>query len=188
MKNIFLKYNWEMLINFTMLIVISLSLAVALCIQLVFGELPCPLCLLQRVGFFAIAFGLLLNLRFGCKPVHYSVVLISSLLTVAVSLRQIALHIIPGTGSYGSPLLGLHLYTWSCIAAFIVLFVTSVILGSDRQYRLTPPKKHWSIITNFVFTFVIGLLIANTLTTVQMCGFSECPGNPGPDVANIISR
>ena len=47
--------------------------------QLVLGELPCPLCLLQRVGFVAVGFGLALNLIYGPRPSHYGIMLIGAL-------------------------------------------------------------------------------------------------------------
>ena len=49
------------------LLAVSLVLATALFLQVTVGELPCPLCLLQRVGFVAAGFGLLLNVRFGSR-------------------------------------------------------------------------------------------------------------------------
>ena len=36
--------------------------AAAIIIQLFFHELPCPLCLLQRIGLMAIAYGYVINL------------------------------------------------------------------------------------------------------------------------------
>ena len=39
--------------------------------QLYFGELPCPLCLMQRVGFVIIGFALVLNIRCGAYSAHY---------------------------------------------------------------------------------------------------------------------
>ncbi len=84
---------------------IILMLVMAFAIQFILHEIPCPLCLLQRLGFLAIAFGFLMNLRFGLRPSHYAIVIISALYTSFVALRQIALHVVPGTGSYGSAIL-----------------------------------------------------------------------------------
>ena len=76
--------------------------------QFLLYELPCPLCLLQRVGFVAVGFGLGLNLLYGPRPRNYAFVLIAAIFGGSVSIRQILLHIVPGTGHYGSPVLGLH--------------------------------------------------------------------------------
>ena len=57
-------YAWQLLI----LVAFAGVLTAALVMQFVFGELPCPLCLLQRVALVGVAYGLLLNLRFGPQP------------------------------------------------------------------------------------------------------------------------
>lgn len=155
---------------------IQLILIFALFFQIFLNDLPCPLCLLQRIGFFGIALGLLMNLRFGLHPSHYAVALLSALFTSLVALRQIALHVVPGTGAYGLPFLGLHLYTWSFIAAMIILILTSIMLGIDRQYpshlshRL---RRHWS--TYVLLTLTTILFVANIISLLIQCGLRECP-------------
>lgn len=121
--------------NVMELLGIQLTLILAIVFQIFLHELPCPLCLLQRIGFFGIALGLLLNLRNGLHPSHYSICLLSALFTSFVALRQIALHVVPGTGFYGAPFLGLHLYSWSFILAMLIIIATSFILGINRQYE-----------------------------------------------------
>ena len=66
-------------INALGLYAVALVLAVAFGAQLWLGELPCPLCLLQRIQFAMLAIGPILNVRFGPRPCHYAV----SLLTAA---------------------------------------------------------------------------------------------------------
>ena len=44
---------------------VALVLAAAFAAQLYLGELPCPLCLLQRIEFAMLAIGPMLNVRFG---------------------------------------------------------------------------------------------------------------------------
>ena len=51
---------------------IALVLAVAFAAQLLLDELPCPLCLLQRIQFAMLAVGPILNVRFGPRPSHYA--------------------------------------------------------------------------------------------------------------------
>src|SRR5258708_5735838 len=126
---------FDQLVNMFELTIVVIILLTAFVFQFNLRELPCPLCLLQRVGFLCIAFGFLLNLRFGFRPSHYSIVLISGLFTSFVALRQIALHVIPGSGAYGSGIFGLHLYTWSFVAAMAITIATTLLLGIDRQYK-----------------------------------------------------
>ncbi len=155
---------------------IQFILIFALGFQIFLHDLPCPLCLLQRIGFFGIALGLLMNLRFGLHPSHYSISLISALFTSFVALRQIALHVVPGTGFYGLPFLGLHLYTWSFIAAIIVIIFTSMILGIDRQYQNDVSERmrtHWS--THVLLGITAILIVINIVSLLIQCGFGECP-------------
>jgi disulfide bond formation protein DsbB len=169
----------EQFANLFELLSIILVLMLSLLFQFVLGELPCPLCLLQRVGFIFIAFGFLLNLRFGFRPSHYSIVLISALFTSFVALRQIYLHVLPNTGSYGNAVLGLHLYTWSFIIAMSIAVTTALLLGCDRQYRLSQYKnviwRHW---INIVFGLIMFILAANIISVFFECGFYACPDNP----------
>jgi len=83
-------------------------LLVAFYYQFVAGELPCPLCALQRVRCIAANVGLALNLRVGYAPAHYDIALLSAVAAASAWLRQISLHVIPNTGHCGSALLGFH--------------------------------------------------------------------------------
>jgi disulfide bond formation protein DsbB len=169
----------ERVCNAAELLGIIFVLLMASASQYFFNELPCPLCLLQRVGFLSIAFGFLLNLRFGLRPSHYAVVMLSALFTSIVSLRQIALHVVPGTGEYGSPFLGYHLYTWCYIISMIVMVVTTFMFSVDRQYshlRFSQRRTFWAANVLFALTILIAAL--NVHTVYRLCGFGECPDNP----------
>jgi len=101
---------------------------VAFYYQLVLGELPCPLCALQRVGFLVAGVGLMLNLRTGTSAANYGLVLLTAVAAGSASLRQIALHVVPGTGSYGSALFGMHFYTWAFVAYGALIVYVGVML------------------------------------------------------------
>src|SRR5262245_44049143 len=94
---------------------IAIVLLVAFGMPFALNELPCPLCILQRAALVLCGFGFLLNLRFGVQPLHYGLSILAALFGAVVAGRQVLLHIVPGTGAYGSALFGLHLYTWSLI-------------------------------------------------------------------------
>ena len=57
---------------------VSAVLLVAFFYQLAMGELPCPLCLLQRGAFVALGLGFLLNIYLGSSTAHYALVIISA--------------------------------------------------------------------------------------------------------------
>jgi disulfide bond formation protein DsbB len=165
--------------NMLELMGIWIILIMALGFQIFLHDLPCPLCILQRIGFFGVALGLLMNLRLGPHPSHYSIVLLSALFTSLVALRQIALHVVPGTGSYGAPFLGIHLYTWSFIISMIILIVTTLLLGIDRQYQnnyVVKMRSHW--VTHLLLLITTILIITNLILIFLQCGLSACPDNP----------
>lgn len=154
-------------------------LFLAFAVQFLFNELPCPLCSLQRIGFVGIALGLLFNLRFGIRPAHYSFTLLSALFTAFVALRQMALHVLPGTDPYGSALFGLHFYTWSFIAAMLVLIYTAIVLGFGRQHQPSLlSSRSWRWASHLLFLALMAMIAANIVSTYYICGFGECPDNP----------
>jgi disulfide bond formation protein DsbB len=172
-------FYYERIANVMEIVGVCIVLLLAFLMQFVFKELPCPLCLLQRFGFLAIAFGLLLNLLFGFRPSHYSITLLSAIFTGFVAMRQIALHVIPGTGAYGSAILGLHLYTWSLIIAVLIIISISILLGVDRQYlEKAHKKKAWEYIVHALFAVMVFLTVANIVSIIFECGFKQCPDNP----------
>jgi disulfide bond formation protein DsbB len=174
------------LLNAIDLIVISGVMIVAFFLQFYLNELPCPLCLLQRVGLLAIGFGFLLNLRYCPKPSHYALSLVAAVFTACVALRQICLHIIPGTGNYGDALFGLHLYTWVFIACMFAVIYISIILSFPEQYarslhseKVEEPKVAWqkTLVHAAFFVFFL-LVVANAFSVFYECGVRECPDNP----------
>ena len=169
------------LLNVVELLSIVFVLTMAMVLQIRLHELPCPLCLLQRAGLLGICVGLLLNIRFQPRPVHYTLVLLSAVFSACVALRHIALHVVPGTGAYGSPVFDFHLYTWVFIISMIVITYTAIILGCSAQYQAQPSTNHccWKKgITHLCFLLVFATALANTVSTYLECGFKECPENP----------
>lgn len=170
---------YELWLNRIELTGILLVLIGAFSFQFIFHELPCPLCLLQRLGFIGMAVGLSLNLRFGFRPSHYAVTLLSAAFTACVALRQISLHIIPGTGSYGSAIFGWHLYTWSFVVAAMVIVFTTIALSADRQYiDMRNTKPHWKTIGHVLLFLALLLALGNAVSTYMECGLNFCPENP----------
>lgn len=147
--------------------------------QFILHEFPCPLCLLQRVGMMGVAFGAMLNLKFGPRAGHYGISLMSALFGASVSVRQILLHIVPGTGAYGSPILQLHLYTWAFIIFVITALIISILLMFDNQFenRADAPIALRGY-AKIIFMVMIVIASANIVTTFLECGIKPCPDNP----------
>ncbi|MDA7966536.1 disulfide bond formation protein B [Ruegeria sp.] len=163
------------------MLAVSLVLTLAYVYQLTLYELPCPLCLLQRVGFVMVGVGLGLNLLYGARPQHYALMLLAALFGGSVAVRQILLHIVPGTGHYGSPVLGLHYYTWAAICFFLILLGTAVMLMFDRQYTdgtRSGPRFGGNKLAKVAFFIMLGLAVLNAGTTLLECGPGICADPP----------
>lgn len=167
------------LLNAVGLLAISTVLALAFADQLWFRDLPCPLCILQRAGFFAAGFGVALNLILGPKPSHYGIAIIGAIAGGAISMRQILLHIIPGTGHYGNDVFGLHLYTWAFIAFAAIVVGCAIMLLDDRQFsRAEPMSVRLKALPLSALLLFMTLAIANIFSTVALCGAGLCPDAP----------
>lgn len=165
-------------LNTLALYALSGVLIAAFAMQFARDELPCPLCLLQRAFFCALAAGPILNLRFGPRPSHYALSMLAALAGAAVSVRQILLHILPGDPGYGSATFGYHYYTWAFLLFVLALALLALTLLLDRQFdpQQTPPPP--SSAARVAVLLVIGLTAANIVSTLAICGFSACPDNP----------
>jgi disulfide bond formation protein DsbB len=168
------------LLNALALMAVDTVLALAFVDQLWFSDLPCPLCILQRAGFTAAGFGLALNVIFGPKPSHYGLTILGAVVGGAISIRQILEHVVPGTGSYGNAIFGLHLYTWAFIAFALMILGSAIMLLDDRQFSRAEPmsSRLRPLPVTAVATFIL-LAIGNVVSTLMLCGGGFCPETPG---------
>lgn len=152
-------------------------LLVAFWYQFVEGELPCPLCALQRVGFIVAGVGLVLNLRAGYAPSHYGIALLAAVAGGSASLRQIALHVVPDTGTYGSALLGFHFYTWAFVGfGALVAYVGAMLLLFPARGDVRAPPS--GAIARFACLLFLVLAAANAVAFLLQCGLGPCPDDP----------
>jgi disulfide bond formation protein DsbB len=162
------------------LIAVDTVLALAFVDQLWFRDLPCPLCILQRVAFFAAGFGLALNLIFGPRPSHYGVTILGAALGAGISLRQMLTHIAPGSPGFGNEIFGMHLYTWAFVAFVLMIVGSGVLLLNDRQFaRPEPWSSRLSVLPLVAVAVFFALAVGNVISTVLICGAGFCPEAPG---------
>ena len=167
------------LLNALGLIAIGAVLTMAFIDQVWFGELPCPLCILQRAGLIAAGCGLMLNFVFGPKPSHYAIAILGAVASAAISMRQVLLHIVPGTGFYGPAVWGLHLYTWAFLFAVAIVLACALMLLGDRQFsQMQPVSGRMRGLPLIAVLLFFVLTLANVLSTVALCGTGLCPEAP----------
>jgi disulfide bond formation protein DsbB len=165
-------------LNALSLYAVALVLAAAFTAQLLLHELPCPLCLLQRLQFAVLAIGPILNIRWGPRPSHYALSLLAAAAGAAFSTRQILLHIMPGDAGYGSALLGYHYYSWALIGFAAAIVLLAAILLFDRQFEADGARVAPGAFAMTAVWLVIGLTALNVVSTLLECGFGACAENP----------
>lgn len=154
--------------QFALLAVVGM-LTYAFIDQLYFGDLPCPLCLMQRIGFVLIGFALVLNIRCGAHSAHYGWGIIGGMVGMMVSLRQVFLHILPGEKAFGNTFLEFHFYTWAYVGFTGLLIGLAVLLMlPNREVR----SRTW--FANALVIFFILLVLGNLVSTLLECGIGPC--------------
>lgn len=165
-------------LNALALYAISGILLAAFYWQLATGELPCPLCLLQRVAFAALAVGPILSVRNGPKPKYMGLAVIAALVGAGIAGRQILIHIMPGDAGYGSILLGLHFYTWAFVAFAGALLAAGVMLTFGPSASAEDRRPVRGLFEDAAVWLTFALVALNALGALAQCGFSGCPANP----------
>ena len=159
-------------LNALLIIIYSLVISGAFGMQVFEHEVPCPLCYIQRVGMLGICTAAYFNLRFGIRPLHYGLALLSALFGGAVAIRQVTLHVCPGTQTFGLPVFGISLYTWSFFTFVCSTFLVAIllILYSSSQEKKEP--LNW--LQKIACAFFVFVLIGNVISVVHDCGWGPC--------------
>jgi disulfide bond formation protein DsbB len=155
-------------------------LTAAMTMQYAFGELPCPLCLLQRVALFGFCFGTMLSFRWGFSWRNSGISLLCAVLLLVVSVRQTLLDIYPRPGHayIGSAVLGLHMPVWSVLIALALVFAQAiqlVLFGGRRvQHQPVTAFPAIEVAAKILGLFVVVLCAINFASVVLQCGLGEC--------------
>jgi disulfide bond formation protein DsbB len=164
-----------------MMLVIAGILTAAMTLQYARGELPCPLCLLQRVAMFGVCFGIMQNFRRGFSYQNTGYSLLFTILLLVVAVRQTLLDIYPRPGHeyIGSAIFGLHMPVWSIIIALCLLTAYAAklaALGGDEYLEEVPPSRFpvVSKLADLVSLYVIAICGINFVSVVLQCGLREC--------------
>jgi disulfide bond formation protein DsbB len=173
---------WPCLVAAGQILVVCFVLSGSLAYQFTLCELPCPLCVLQRLSFLLACVGSLGVLRnpapLGKIPGQargFVLCIFASFIGAVVSIRQVLLHIVPPDSGYGPPVFGLHLYTWALIV-FCCLILSSAfgLLGLSDKLDALP-----LLLTNGISVLVIAIGTVIALATFAMQGVHILlPANP----------
>ncbi|MCW5694049.1 MAG: disulfide bond formation protein B [Pseudolabrys sp.] len=162
-----------------MLTTIAGILTAAMVMQYAFGELPCPLCLLQRVALFGVAFAVILGLRHGDSARTTGLGLLISIFLLVIAVRQTLLDIYPRPGHeyIGSAVLGLHMPVWSVLIALALIagYALKLTVFGDSEHRpdlaAYPALKR---VATAASVYVVVLCAINLGSVVVQCGLEQC--------------
>ncbi|MGO1769703.1 MAG: disulfide bond formation protein B [Microbacterium sp.] len=137
------------------------------------NEYPCPLCITQRMAMMLVTIGPLYvvvralrgrsSLTALAAGAGFS--LLGAVLGMAMSSRQVLLHIAPGDPGYGQPVLGMHLYTWALVTFVVVVVFCGAVLAFGRWTVPVAPRSGflrtvvWVVIGLFLFTIAINAVV-----------------------------
>ena len=156
----------------------------AFAVQFWLGEPPCPLCVVQRIAFMLVGLGLLhILLRAHAAgmtsrsiAVGQGMAIIGALLGALAAGRQILLHILPGDPGFGSPVFGLHLYTWCFIAFGCQIAASAVLLIASAWLEDSEVRGPMITIAAAAFALVV---VANLVSVIAEAGLNwELPPDP----------
>jgi disulfide bond formation protein DsbB len=156
----------------------------AFAVQFWLGEPPCPLCVMQRIAFMLVGLGLLhtllrahtAGLTSRSIAVGQGMAIMGALQGALAASRQILLHILPSDPGFGSPVFGLHLYTWCFIAFGCQIAASAMFLIASTWLEDSKVSGRMTTIVAAAFVFVV---MANLVSVIAEAGLSwELPADP----------
>ena len=167
----------DRLLLMAMLIALAAVLTAAMVMQYVFGEIPCPLCLLQRYAMFGCCFGIVMQLRSADSERGAGIAAIFAILLLVISVRQTLLDLFPRPDHayIGSAVLGIHMPVWSVLISVALLLgfaARLVLFGAPRSVldRSSPLGR----LTAALALYVLLICAINFASVVVQCGAGEC--------------
>ncbi|MDG2040116.1 MAG: disulfide bond formation protein B [Ilumatobacter sp.] len=179
-------YRLARLFNYFGLLVPLFVVLAAMTIQVVADDLPCSHCNMQRLGYFMLALGPALNLRFGFRPSHYGVSLAGAMFLGAVALDMMVRIANQGLDGWGPRALGLHMYSWSLVIALIAGVALIAMLLWERQFALSRsdayrPTSKIGPALKLALVSVIAIVALDLISVLLECGLGICPDSPPDD-------
>jgi disulfide bond formation protein DsbB len=174
-----LRFVFNELFMLGTMAVIAAILTAAMAMQYAYGELPCPLCLLQRVAMLGVCFGLMQNFRSGFSDRNLGYSLLFSVFLLVVAVRQTLLDIYPRPGHayVGSAVLGLHMPVWSIVIALALITAFAIklcVIGTEDGARPSQPRSLLGRAATVLSLYVIVIALVNFGSVVVQCGLGQC--------------
>ena len=161
-----------------MLLILAGILTAAMVMQYAFGEIPCPLCLLQRYAMFGCCFGIAQQLRSSITEPGTGISLIFTILLLVISVRQTLLDLIPRPGHeyVGTAIFGIHMPVWSIFIAVALMLGFAIRLALFGGPHSAPEAEGAPMhrLTQGLIIYVVCICAINFLSVFVQCGTGEC--------------
>jgi len=168
----------DRLLLMAMLIALAAVLTAAMVMQYAFGEIPCPLCLLQRYAMFGCCFGIVMQLRSTHSERGSGIGAIFAVVLLVISVRQTLLDLFPRPGHayVGSAVFGIHMPAWSVLIAVALLagFAARLALFGAPRSSAPNASSPMSRLTRYFALYVVLICAINFGSVVVQCGAGEC--------------
>ena len=146
----------------------------AFTVQFLGKEIPCPLCILQRMAMLLAAVGPMFIIN--RSSIHgsdsksdlstgFGMSILAALVGLFISGRQVLLHIIPGDPGYGGTVFGFHLYTWAFTFFSTILLASGITLVMSRYMTISTHVGRPRVASRLT-AWVLGLVIAANAISV----------------------
>lgn len=168
------------LFNLAVMLGLGAILLTAMVLQYGFGELPCPLCLLQRVAMLGVTVAMLMQFRTGFSYQNTGLAMLFALMLLVVAERQTLLDIYPRPGHeyVGTAVLGLHMPVWGVVIGLgllLAFILRLAILGVSRSEAIAsdafPTLRRIGLTIGALVTLIA---LVNFGSVVVQCGVGEC--------------
>jgi len=171
------------------IIAYTLVIGISLLLQFVGGELPCPLCMLQRYAMILSTLGAVWIIRQAQRGVltwdryvqDLGLATLGAFLGAVFASRQIMLHILPGDQGYGGAVLGLHLYSWAFVTFCVVILFTALLgIMAPAALPEAPDKNSMGDrLSSVIGLAFLAIVAINAVMIVFLEGFNwVLPDNP----------
>jgi disulfide bond formation protein DsbB len=168
----------DRLLLMAMLIALAAVLTAAMVMQYAFGEIPCPLCLLQRYAMFGCCLGIVMQLRSTHSERGAGIGALFAVVLLVISARQTLLDLFPRPGHayVGSAVFGIHMPVWSVLIAVALLagFAVRLALFGAPRSSATNASSPMGRLTRYIALYVLLICAINFGSVVLQCGVGEC--------------
>ena len=79
---------------------------------------------------------------------------------------------------FGSPLMGLHFYTWAFLGFVAAILAAGVMLMFGGQFAATERPVRAGAFERGAVWLIISLTALNAVSALAECGLASCPANP----------